>query len=52
MKIIKDNSNKEVKIKCKYCKSKMLIKIKEFNIGKYNRRYINCPICKQDIWLD
>ena len=52
MKIIKDNSNKEVKVKCKCCKSKMLIKIKEFNIGMFDRRFIECPICKKDIWVD
>lgn len=52
MRIIKNNSEKEIKVKCKCCKSKLAIKIKEFHLGMFDRRFIECPICKKDIWID
>lgn len=52
MKILKDNSNKEIKVKCKTCKSKILIKISECEIGMFEKRYIECPVCKKTIWID
>lgn len=52
MKIIKDNSNKEIKVKCKTCKSKLLVKMSECLIGMFQLRYIDCPVCKKTIWID
>lgn len=52
MKILKDNSNKEIKVKCKTCKSKILVKISECEIGMVGNRYIKCPVCKKTIWID
>lgn len=50
MKVIKDNSNKEVKVKCPFCKSKILVKMKDFKKGFASEKYVECPICKTDIW--
>ena len=49
MKIIKDNSNKTIKVTCGHCKSKIAVKIKEFTI-QYGCSVIECPICGQPIY--
>lgn len=51
MKVIKDNSNKEYKVKCKYCKSKIRYAVKEIKRGMMSRPYIECPVCEHIIWL-
>ena len=52
MKIIKDNSKKTVRLKCRVCRSVILVKFMELKTGFANRKYIECPICKSDIWKD
>lgn len=49
MKVIKDNYNKVIKVKCNWCKSKIAAKIKEFQ-KEYGCYYIICPICKERIY--
>ena len=49
MKVIKDNSNKKVKVKCTHCKSKIKVKINEFT-KQYGCYFIVCPICKEHVY--
>lgn len=51
MKIIKDNSEKEIKVKCKFCKSKFLIKTKEIKSSFFDEKFVKCPVCGKTIWF-
>lgn len=51
MRVIKDNSNKEIKVKCKNCKSKIAVKRIEIRQGAIYK-YVDCPVCKNTIWID
>ena len=51
MKVLKDNSNKKRKAKCKGCKSVIEYTMAELNRGMFERPYIDCPVCKKTIWL-
>ena len=53
MKVIKDNTKKGKRIKCKFCKSKIIvtpIDLKKDIIGCMKWCY--CPCCGNKIWID
>ena len=52
MKVIKDNSNKTKRVKCKNCKSIFKVKLIEFTIGFAGRKFVNCPVCKYENWIN
>jgi DNA-directed RNA polymerase subunit RPC12/RpoP len=47
MKIIKDNSQKEYKVKCKYCRSKFSFSPIEIIYYLGNIKEVECPACKR-----
>ena len=49
MKIIKNNSNKNIKVTCNNCKSKISAKIMDFK-KEYGCYFIECPVCEERIY--
>jgi uncharacterized Zn-finger protein len=46
MKIIKDNSQKEYKVTCQYCRSKFSFNSTEFVRYMGGLKFVDCPVCK------
>lgn len=50
MRVIKDNSTKELIVKCRNCTSSIAYTVNEMRIKwGTGKRFIVCPCCKEDI---
>lgn len=46
--VIKDKSNKKIKVVCKFCGSVLKIPVKEFKSGFGYTKFYTCPVCNTE----
>lgn len=46
--VVKDKSNKKIKVVCKFCRSVLKIPMKEFKSGIGDTRFYTCPVCNTE----
>lgn len=46
--VVKDKSNKKIKVVCKFCRSTLKVPVKEFKTGFGDMKYYTCPACNTE----